>query len=34
LQSAVLDALRGLGVDHLDLPYTPMRVWSAIQSHT
>jgi carbon-monoxide dehydrogenase large subunit len=32
LALAVLDALRPLGVDHLDLPYTPARVWNAIRS--
>ena len=32
LQSAVLDALREFGVDHLDLPYSPLRVWEAIQA--
>ncbi|MGZ7087742.1 MAG: molybdopterin cofactor-binding domain-containing protein, partial [Ilumatobacteraceae bacterium] len=32
LQSAVLDALREFGVDHLDLPYTPQRVWQALQA--
>jgi carbon-monoxide dehydrogenase large subunit len=31
LALAVLDALRPLGVDHLDLPYTPARVWNAIR---
>lgn len=31
LALAVLDALRPLGVDHLDLPYTPARVWKAIR---
>lgn len=31
LQSAVLDALGEFGVDHLDLPYTPLRVWTAMQ---
>ncbi len=31
LQSAVLDALREFGVDHLDLPYSPLRVWEALQ---
>jgi carbon-monoxide dehydrogenase large subunit len=30
LQSAVLDALAHSGVGHLDLPYTPQRVWAAI----
>jgi carbon-monoxide dehydrogenase large subunit len=28
---AILDALRPLGVDHIDMPATPSRVWSAIQ---
>jgi carbon-monoxide dehydrogenase large subunit len=28
---AVLDALRPLGVDHIDMPATPSRVWAAIQ---
>ena len=32
LQSAVLDALREFGVEHLDLPYTPQRVWQALQA--
>jgi len=31
LQSAVMDALSALGVEHLDLPYTPVRVWEALQ---
>ena len=34
LQSAVLDALREFGVEHLDLPYTPARVWQALQQAT
>ncbi len=29
--NAVLDALAPLGVRHLDMPATPMRVWQAIQ---
>lgn len=29
--NAVLDALRPLGVSYLDMPFTPMRVWRAIQ---
>lgn len=29
--NAVLDALAGRGVTHLDLPMTPQRVWSAMQ---
>jgi carbon-monoxide dehydrogenase large subunit len=30
LHSAVLDALTVFGVEHLDLPFTPERVWQAI----
>ena len=30
VQSAVLDALAPFGVTHLDMPYTPQRVWRAI----
>lgn len=30
LTTAVLDALRPLGVRHLDMPLTPAKVWSAI----
>lgn len=29
--NAVLDALSGLGVDHIDMPATPYRVWHSIQ---
>jgi aerobic carbon-monoxide dehydrogenase large subunit len=32
LQSAVLDALAEFGVEHLDLPFTPHRVWQALQA--
>jgi aerobic carbon-monoxide dehydrogenase large subunit len=32
LQSAVHDALIEFGVEHLDLPYTPEKVWAAISS--
>ena len=32
LVAAVLDALRPLGVLHLDMPLTPERVWQAIQA--
>ena len=28
---AILDALKPLGVDHIDMPATPARVWAAIQ---
>jgi carbon-monoxide dehydrogenase large subunit len=31
LANAVMDALKPLGVRHLDMPYTPQRVWRAIQ---
>jgi len=31
VQSAVVDALRHLGVRHLDIPCTPERVWRAIR---
>jgi carbon-monoxide dehydrogenase large subunit len=30
--NAVLDALRPLGVEHIDMPVTPARVWSAINA--
>jgi carbon-monoxide dehydrogenase large subunit len=29
---ALLDALRPLGVEHIDMPLTPNRVWNAIRS--
>ena len=31
IQNAVIDAVRHLGVDHIDMPLTPHRVWSAIR---
>jgi carbon-monoxide dehydrogenase large subunit len=31
LAAAVLDALRPLGVEHLDMPMTPAKVWQALQ---
>ncbi|MCQ3804613.1 MAG: xanthine dehydrogenase family protein molybdopterin-binding subunit [bacterium] len=31
IQNAVVDAIRPLGVTHLDMPLTPVRVWHAIQ---
>ncbi|NQW08841.1 MAG: xanthine dehydrogenase family protein molybdopterin-binding subunit [Alphaproteobacteria bacterium] len=31
IQNAVLDALRPLGVEHLDIPLTPETVWRAVQ---
>ena len=30
--NAVIDALSHLGIKHLDMPYTPERVWKAIQN--
>jgi carbon-monoxide dehydrogenase large subunit len=30
IASAVHDALRPLGIRHLDFPFTPARVWQAI----
>ena len=32
LSCAVMDALRPLGVTHLDFPYSPSRVWKAIRT--
>jgi aerobic carbon-monoxide dehydrogenase large subunit len=32
LINAVIDALSGLGIEHVDLPATPQRVWAAIQA--
>ena len=34
LQGAVLDALTPYGVAHLDMPYTPERVWQAVHGGT
>jgi carbon-monoxide dehydrogenase large subunit len=30
LANAVMDALRPLGIEHLDMPLTPAKIWSAI----
>ena len=30
LANAVIDALRPLGINHLDFPYSPSRIWTAI----
>jgi aerobic carbon-monoxide dehydrogenase large subunit len=30
--SAILDALKPLGIDHIDMPATPARVWAAINA--
>ncbi|HSV84474.1 MAG TPA: xanthine dehydrogenase family protein molybdopterin-binding subunit [Ramlibacter sp.] len=32
VMNAVLDALRPLGIRHLDMPATPLRVWQAIRA--
>jgi carbon-monoxide dehydrogenase large subunit len=32
LANAVLDALASAGVKAMDMPYTPSRVWAAIQA--
>ncbi len=34
LHNAVIDAVSHLGISHIDMPLTPMRVWSAIQDAT
>jgi carbon-monoxide dehydrogenase large subunit len=31
IMNAILDALNPLGVQHLDMPATPSRIWTAIQ---
>lgn len=32
--NAVMDALRPLGIRHLDMPLTPQRIWQAMQAKT
>jgi carbon-monoxide dehydrogenase large subunit len=32
--SAILDALKPLGIDHIDMPATPQRVWQAIHERS
>ena len=32
LANAVIDALRPLGINHLDFPYSPARIWRAINT--
>ena len=34
LANATIDALRSLGIKHLDMPYSPARVWTAIHRAT
>ena len=31
VMNAVIDALRSLGIDHIDMPATPAKVWEAIK---
>jgi carbon-monoxide dehydrogenase large subunit len=28
--NALVDALKEFGIDHIDMPATPLKVWSAI----
>lgn len=32
VQNAVIDAIRHVGVDHIDMPLTPNRIWTALQT--
>ncbi len=32
LINAVVDAIKGYGIDHIDMPATPLNVWTAIQN--
>jgi carbon-monoxide dehydrogenase large subunit len=32
LANAVLDALKPLNIDAVEMPYTPARIWSAIRA--
>ena len=32
IMNAVVDALAPLGINHIDMPATPHRVWQAIQA--
>jgi carbon-monoxide dehydrogenase large subunit len=34
LVEAVLDALRPFGISHLDMPLTPVKIWSALNEKT
>ena len=34
LMNAVMDALRGAGVKHFEMPASPRRVWEALQKHS
>jgi carbon-monoxide dehydrogenase large subunit len=30
--NAIMDALKDHGVEHIDMPATPQRIWAAIQA--
>jgi len=32
LANAMMSALRPFGIDRMDMPFTPMKVWSALQN--
>ena len=32
VMNAVMDALQGYGIEHMDMPATPQRIWAAIQA--
>jgi carbon-monoxide dehydrogenase large subunit len=32
IMSAILNALKPLGIEHIDMPATPSRVWAAMQA--
>jgi carbon-monoxide dehydrogenase large subunit len=32
LVNATIDALRPLGITHLDMPFTPAKIWGAISA--
>jgi carbon-monoxide dehydrogenase large subunit len=34
IANAIIDALTPLGIEHLDIPITPAKVWEAIQAHS
>ena len=34
VHNAVIDAVRHLGIDHIDMPLTPLRVWTALQERS
>jgi aerobic carbon-monoxide dehydrogenase large subunit len=33
IANAVVDALKPLGVKHVEMPLTPQRLWQVIQQH-